>query len=208
MADFWEDRYMNDGKSGPGSRGIYRKKKWAIIKTVIPGIHDVIDVGCGDLDFWEGLDCEKYIGIDISETVISQNRIRRSEWSFIHADAGEYIKSLRAETVFCLDVLFHIMDDKNFTDILRNLCRYATKNLVIYTWDENPFSRMGAMRKGDIKHILFPSNNDGKFQYFRRLEEYSQIFGEGGLRLTHKERIGLDRLGAFYFFTVMRRHRR
>lgn len=205
MTDLWDDRYLNNSKSGLGSRGVYRKKKWEIINTVIPNIHDVVDVGCGDLVFWEGLDCEKYLGIDISETVIKQNRILRSKWSFLYADAGDYIKGLRAETVLCLDVLFHIMDDKNFTDILRNLCRYAKKNLVIYTWNENPFSRMGAMRNGDMKHLLFPSNNDGKYQYFRRLEEYYQIFEEGGLRLIHKEKIGLDPFGAFYFFTVMRR---
>jgi len=200
--EYWETRYLNKGKSGLGSSGAYRKKKWDIIKQRIPHIQDIIDVGCSNLEFWEGLDCEKYTGIDISETVIKQNRKLRPGWSFLHGKAEDYIEGLKAETVFCLDVLFHIMDYLKFTEILRNLCKYTSKNLVIYTWDENPFSRIAALKRGDIKHLLFPSNNDGEYQYFRRLEDYSQLFREGRLRLIHKEKIGLDPFGAFYFFTT------
>ena len=200
MADFWENRYLNKGKSGPGSRGIYREKKWGIIKKIVPDIHDVIDVGCGDLEFWEGLECKAYIGIDSSETVIKQNRRLRPEWDFIHGKAEDYIQDVIAETVFCLDVLFHIMDRLNFIDILINLCNYTSNNLVIYTWDENPFSRMAAFRRGDIKHLLFPSNNDGEYQCFRKLEEHLPLFETHGLKLIHKEKIGLDPFGAFYFF--------
>ena len=200
MAEYWEDRYLNKGKSGPGSRGAYRERKWDIINKLIPNIQDVIDVGCGDLEFWEGLDCEKYVGIDMSETVIKQNRTLRSRWGFIHGKAEDHIQDLKAETVFCLDVLFHIMNELNFTAILRNLCSYTSKNLVIYTWDENPFSRMAALKRHDIKYLLFPSDNDGKYQYFRPLEKFFFIFRRAGLQLIHKEKIGLDPFGAFYFF--------
>ena len=67
--EYWEARYLNNGTSGPGSRDFNKEKKWDIIKQRIPNIQDVIDVGCGDLAFWEGVECKKYVGIDISETM-------------------------------------------------------------------------------------------------------------------------------------------
>lgn len=203
--EYWEDRYLNKGTSGPGSRGYYKKKKWDIINQRIPPIHDVIDVGCGDLAFWEGVECKKYIGIDISETIINRNRQLKPRWTFFHRRAEEYIPNLKAETVFCIDILFHIMEHSCFTEILKNLCKYTSKYLVIYTWDENPFSRIGALRRLRkrnlyvLKYILSPSTNDGKYQYFRKLDGYFSLFESRGLKLTHKER--LDHFGALYFFT-------
>ena len=197
--EYWENRYLNKGISGPGSRGYYKEKRWDIINQRIPPIQDVIDVGCGDLAFWEGIECEKYIGIDISETIINRNRQLKPRWIFFHRRAEEYIPNLKAETVFCIGILFHIMEHSCFTEILKNLCKYTSKHLVIYTWDENPFSRTGALRRRDLKYILSPSTNDSKYQYFRKLEEYFPLFESRGLKLTHKER--LDHFGAFYFFT-------
>lgn len=71
---YWENRYRKGGTSGAGSTGEYRKWKWGIIESYVGNVDDVLDVGCGDLSFWEGRDCPKYLGLDISPTIIEKDR--------------------------------------------------------------------------------------------------------------------------------------
>ena len=73
--EYWEQRYSKGDTSGPGSIGKAREWKWSIIDEEIPLIDSVIDLGCGNLAFWEGRCPPKdYVGIDISPTIIRKNR--------------------------------------------------------------------------------------------------------------------------------------
>ena len=87
----------------------------------------MVDVGCGDLSFWVERDCEDYVGIDISSTVIEKNREERPKWQFMYANAKDRVEGLRKETVLCMDLLFHVMDEDSFIKILDNLCHYSKK---------------------------------------------------------------------------------
>lgn len=58
--------YRKGGNSGEGSGGKTRGWKWEQILSVIPNVESVVDIGCGDLRFWEGRKCESYVGVDIS----------------------------------------------------------------------------------------------------------------------------------------------
>jgi len=57
--DYWERHYSKGGSSGPGSIGNYRSWKWNTILEFENSIDDVIDIGCGDLSFWEGRNCSR-----------------------------------------------------------------------------------------------------------------------------------------------------
>src|SRR5207247_7199848 len=90
---YWEDRYRRGGIRGSGSVGDKRKWKWEIIEKYAKSTEDVIDVGCGDLSFWEGRDFpNRYVGIDISETILERNRKLRPGLTFLCASADEYLE--------------------------------------------------------------------------------------------------------------------
>jgi len=196
---YWDQRYNKDGISGRGSRGAEREWRWDLINNYIPSIDQVIDVGCGDLEFWKGKDCIDYTGIDFSEVIIQKNKEKRPDWKFINAPAEEYIEGIKAECVLCLGVLFHIMDDDAYQKILENLCKYSTKYIVIYTWVENPFSRINAFKRNKIRYVIFPSNTDGRYQYFRSLDDSLHLLDNHGFELINMTQMP-NKIGGFYFY--------
>jgi hypothetical protein len=210
---YWEKRYASGGTSGPGSIGADREWKWRVITEFLTVVNHVIDIGCGDLTFWEGRDCRDYTGLDASETIIDKNRLRRPGWSFINALAEKRIAGLNKECVFCFDLLFHIMDVEAFITILENLCLYSTKHIFIHTWMYNPFSRRrqiklflinmvkGHMRRSlySLKTALFTPYTDGNYQYFRQLEKYFYLFEKNGFELLEKRR-SPNNFGGMYVF--------
>lgn len=99
-----------------------------------------MDIGCGDLKFWEGRECRRYFGLDLSETIVKRNRMQRTNWRFQVGDASRHIAKLRGRVVFCLDMLFHVMDDGVFVKILDNLACYSDEWIFIYNWHTNPFN--------------------------------------------------------------------
>ena len=92
MDSYWEERYASGSDSGKGSIGDIRKWKWSIINTYLHHVKEVIDIGCGDLSFWEGVKCLDYVGIDISPTIIKANMAKRPDWIFITASVDVYQK--------------------------------------------------------------------------------------------------------------------
>jgi len=213
-AEYWEERYASGGISGQGSIGASREWKWKVVNSYFPKINHVIDVGCGDLTFWEGRDCEDYTGIDISETIIKDNIKKKPEWNFIISNAETYLEGVNSEYVFCFDTLFHIMDDDIFTAILENICRYSTKYIIIHTWIRNPLSIRKQIKKvllymarGRIKQGLTTLTRsistpytDGRYQYFRPLEQFIGIFKEYGFTLVEIRENPIDKIGAIYLF--------
>ena len=213
---YWEQRYFSGGTSGP-STTMGKHRTWKLIDQFVqdPNLLDVLDVGCGDLSFWDGRDCDDYIGIDFSKTVIDKNTKRRPRWHFIHANAENLIPGLTREIVLCMSVLFHIMDEGRFRSILHNLCHYSRNYIFIYTWKNNPFSRGNRMRRFldkimrlRIRSALFVLYDlmqnkvkvtDNKYEYFRSLDPYLHVFREHGFSLLGIEE-NPDQIGALYVF--------
>ncbi len=171
-------------------------------------------MGCGDLSFWEERDCKNYIGIDISKTIIERNRILRPDWEFICADAATRIEGLKKEVVFCFDIIFHIMDEKTYLNLLNNLCHYSSDYIFINTWIDNPFSVKQKVKKlvkaisgvnvrkaiSSLKKIF--NNNkitDGEYQYYRPVENVFKIFNTNGFQLLGIEETP-DEIGSIYVF--------
>ena len=192
---FWNKKYEDGGISGLGSIGKYRAWKWLKIKQVIGDFKSVIDVGCGDLRFWQHPIASKmvkkqkdfkYLGIDISDFIIEKNNVFAPNFEFLvapsHIDQGR-----QAEVLLCLDLLFHIMDDINFEMTLEHLCSSAEKWIVIYTWKRNPFEHQYRF-------------TDGKSQYFRKLQDYNYVFDGNGFKLQAFFNVPYDNYGRLYFF--------
>lgn len=134
---YWDNLYRTYG-SGLGSRGEYRNWKWQIIDRFSPDMKSVIDVGCGDITFWNGHKFPaKYTGIDFSSVIISRNRKLCPDQTFIEADAQDRLQ-ISADTVLCLDLVFHIMREEVLIKIIENLRDYTLKTLYINGWNFEP----------------------------------------------------------------------
>lgn len=207
--NYWKDRYRQGGTSGNGSVGDERAWKWKIIDRYIPNLESVVDVGCGDLSFWLGRKHKDYVGVDVSETILKRNESSHPEWRFILASSDKFINGLEKECVFCFDLLFHIMNEDSFVKTLHNICHYSSRYVLIHTWKHNPFSRPYALRKFlenpdflTLKYVVFPSNTDMKYQYFRLLNDYYDIFQKYSFQLLG-EHENPNKEGCMYVFKKM-----
>jgi len=175
--EYWEGRYKRGHSSGAGALGYQKIWKWRVITSHVKPVDNVIDVGCGDLRFWAGRGCQAYLGIDISPTVIKSNREKRPTWKFICGDVCEYIEGITAPIVFCLDVVYHIMNEERVPLLLRNLCRYSTDLIFIYTTFQNT---------GGATHIRYHD-----------VDKYLDIFSQ--FELQEKKPLGKGNVGMYVF---------
>ena len=209
--NYWEQRYSKSGTSGEGSLGTHRDWKWKTISNYAGRVDNVIDVGCGDLSFWDGKNCQTYTGIDISGTIVRKNLGLRPDWNFICSDASVR-QSVRAPVVFCFDVLFHIMDDGVYKSILTNLMAYSDQWIFLYTWVKNPLSTFEARRqifldslKGlklgfALNTLVNPVRSDARYQTYRDFREFIPHFQSNGYRLVSLEKYPYDDVGGMYIF--------
>jgi hypothetical protein len=215
---YWEGNYRKGGTSGPGSVGSLRQWKWENIVKYSGPITEVIDVGCGDLSFWEGkTPPSRYVGIDISQTIIDRNRERWPSSTFICSSADRTLELEQARIVFCLDVLFHIMDDGIYENILANLMRYSSEWIFVYTWRKNPFASPIFRTRVAFSSILHGKiglglanvgdrSSDGVYQKYRKFEDYLPLFLENGFAIKNNETSGrLEDLGSLYVFQHLKR---
>jgi len=165
---FWENRYKKGGHSGSERKGIPRWWKWKQIKKYTDA-NDVIDVGCGDLDFWKGRNVEKYIGIDVSPSLIKQNMKKRPNWKFM-LGGGEITHDISSQDVFCMEMLYHIMDDDVYVQILKNLTKYSKRYIFILNWTRNPIERL-ERHKGH------------HYQKYRAFDKYIPLLEAEGFKL-------------------------
>jgi ubiquinone/menaquinone biosynthesis C-methylase UbiE len=187
--NYWDNRYQTGGTSGCGSIGELRDWKWGIIKKYNPELTSVIDIGCGDMRFWDNQPLPSdYTGIDISETIIKRNKQKYPEGKFNVASSTELLP-ITSDSVFCLDMLFHIMEKDDYIKTLENCCIYSKKYIFIYTWLINPLK----------KWIFFEKEKDSYERY------YDPILLQGittskGFSCIAREQNTIDKYGAMFIF--------
>lgn len=139
MAYDWDKHYKNGGVSGdPADYAKGRAWKMDIIKRYCNLDTDwIADVGCGDLQFWDGKLPKNYIGMDISCDIIRKNQVKYPLPLFICANAATPT-TMKVDTVLCFDVLWHIINDRDYECILKNIANNAGKTAIIFTWSANP----------------------------------------------------------------------
>lgn len=209
--DYWRWRFNAELGTGALNEAQVNWKWEQIARTLAPegyltnGEHQtidarVLDVGCGDLYFWESskaLPPKGYIGLDFIKEIIDDNRIKTRAhkfkpggrtwdtqyWEFIHAGAEDYVEGLESPAVFCIDVLYHILDSDKYLRVLDNLARYSTDLLLIHTWKRNPF---------------YPEDTDGLYQKWWPPAMLKNALGSE-FKLVH-EADNPNKIGVFYGF--------
>ena len=150
-ADYWESRYAKGGDSGWGSYGLLAEFKAEVLNRFIqlPGVHSVVELGCGDGNQLSLLRCPNYIGLDISPKAIELCQTRfvgDSSRTFVVYHPGiTDIDLLRSDLALSLDVIYHLVEERTFSRYMTDLFRAAVRYVVIYSDDVD--------RPGESVHI-------------------------------------------------------
>lgn len=139
---YWEARYAAGGTSGPGSYGELARWKAETLNTLVAreGVESVVEFGCGDGAQLALADYPRYLGLDVSPTVIERCRARFSGDATrqfeVYTPASEPPPIPIADLALSLDVLYHLLEDDVFERYLRDLFASARRFVVIYSSDD------------------------------------------------------------------------
>lgn len=207
----WDEHYKKGGQSGdPEDYKLSRRWKYQLLHLYYDLNKDtIIDVGCGDLQFWGDIEHppDKYTGLDISNTIIQKHKINHPTRKFICTSATNRIPDLHADVVICFDMLWHILDDDDYVSILKNIKQYSDNYIYIYTWNSNPFrtdlkTRIYTTAVNLIKHHKFTLNiiDDGGYQKYHDFEKIALPIFEPEFTLIEKFNNTTWKYGTMYIF--------
>ena len=136
-AEVFSKIYKEDlwhGGSGAGSKLENVKEYVEILQKYIdkPEIKTVLDLGCGDWQFFKFLDLSSvsYLGVDVVESVIESNSTlySASNIKFISRDITTY-EIPKADLIICKDVLQHL-SNKDVVTILVKIITSSKFSLI------------------------------------------------------------------------------
>ena len=137
---FWNNRYKNYPQlgSGVGSRGEILDYKRRLLKYVtFPFIDSkVLDVGCGDLELTKTMKFNNYLGIDISNEALELCRQKRPDWEFKNLPISNLNDVF--DLVICFDVLIHQSNNKDFENLINEICNKSQKRVLIGAYATEP----------------------------------------------------------------------
>jgi trans-aconitate methyltransferase len=138
---YWEKRYKENGNSGSGSYNNLAIFKAEIINNFINinKIITIIDYGVGDGNQLKLINTEhkKYIGIDVSPTII-----KKCKETFINDSTKTFfleneVNNQQAELVLSCDVIYHLIEDDVYNTYMNNLFNMSSKFVIIYAKNAN-----------------------------------------------------------------------
>jgi len=159
---YWEKRYKKGGHSGKGSYGILAKYKAEVVNSFIKknSIKTVIEFGSGDGNQIKLMDYKNYIGLDISQSAIDRcNELFQDDPTkkFVLYDPTSFKqdKRYRSDLVLSLDVLYHILDDKDYSKTIEDMLSVADKYIIFYTtlFDDDK-KQFGHIKSRDVRKEL------------------------------------------------------
>ncbi|MHA1288567.1 MAG: methyltransferase domain-containing protein [Candidatus Thorarchaeota archaeon] len=153
-SEYWEVRYRNKGTSGKGSYGKLAIFKSEVINNFIKkhNIRSVIDFGCGDGNQASFINCENYIGYDVSRTVVERCRERfKGDRSKTFTDSVEGLE--KADLTLSCEVIFHLVEFSKFAEHLQQLFTFSKRYVIIFS--SNEYTRIPQPRH--VKHREFTS---------------------------------------------------
>lgn len=136
---YWNSRYAEGRDSGEGSRGENARAKARFVNELIRehGVHSMVDWGCGDGQVLEHITGDvAYVGVDVSGVVLNKIQTRNPDRFFVlHERTSEATHWLEADLALSMDVIFHLVNDKDYHDYLLSLFGSARKIVAIYSTD-------------------------------------------------------------------------
>ena len=168
---YWQDRYVNGGNSGSGSYGVFCDYKATVINNFVKQfkIETVLELGCGDGNQLSLFDIPIYVGQDISQKCVEQNKIRFPQHTFITStdDIGGF------DLTMSLDVVFHLIENELYHQYIQDLFNLSDRFVMIYAPNEDKTIAQ------HVKYRKFTDDTPLDFKLFKHIVnplkgEYSQ----------------------------------
>lgn len=132
---YWENRYANGGNSGAGSYDHLAEFKATVLNNFFSRykIQSVVEYGCGDGNQLSMLHMKKYIGYDVSPTVISMNqeKFKDSKTKSFRCIDDSTTTFEDAQAILSLDVIFHLTEDDVFHRYMNRLFSHPGASYVV-----------------------------------------------------------------------------
>lgn len=123
--------------SGPGSKLEYTKNIRKVLPELVERfkINSMIDVPCGDLNWFSEINFKKkinYYGFDIVDEIIQNNKYNYKNRRNFHFEKKDAIKDKlpKVDLIFCRDLIIHFPNDA-VIELLRNFIKSGSKYLLI-----------------------------------------------------------------------------
>jgi len=138
--NYWENRYAGGGNSGDGSYGRLAVFKSDFINKFIENynIHSAVEMGSGDGHQLSSINYANYTGMDVSATAVNfcQKKFEGDNTKkFILYEPNNFFpdNALKADLALSLDVLYHIIEEKNYLKYLEDLFSLGEKYVIVYS---------------------------------------------------------------------------
>jgi hypothetical protein len=171
---YWDQRYKNGGDSGAGSQPVIAAKKAALLSR-LPWISSVVEIGCGDFQFgrrvMEQFHAARYWGYDVSREIVERNQklygLPRVQF---FPFTGSHL--LPCDLLLCVDVLFHIIEDGDYYEMLHTLKEAKWRHLAVTAYEyDGPSSSHLRIRRFDprwfgepiVKEVI---EEDGSLMFY------------------------------------------
>ena len=140
--DFWNDRYSTNMEkgSGPGSRGDILEFKSRLISEHMKNhdVRSILDLGCGDIEILKDLQIERYLGVDISDVIVTRNQNIKPNWQFVCSDIGQVSIDSDFDMTLCLDVLIHQKHRSDYESIATKVFEVNSPVIVVSGYTRKP----------------------------------------------------------------------
>jgi SAM-dependent methyltransferase len=139
-AQYWEDRYRLGGNSGAGSYNRLARFKSEVLNDFVRQnqISSVIEFGCGDGAQVELAEYPRYVGVDVSITVIHMCRQRyRNDPSKTFFTTDTLPSDAAADLALSLDVIYHLVEEPVFDAYMHQLFKGARHFVAIYSSNDD-----------------------------------------------------------------------
>ena len=139
--DYWIKRYEVGGNSGAGSYGNLAEYKAEFLNDFVKKtcVSSVIEFGCGDGNNLGLFEFPNYLGLDISDLVIKNNRMKFKHdlnLAFLVSDA-QHKFTFKADLTLSLDVIYHLIEDTVFESYMSALFDSSNQFVIIYSSNED-----------------------------------------------------------------------
>lgn len=140
VTQYWEERYRAGRGSGPsGAKSVVRAKADFINRLYARfDIKSQIDFGCDDGRLMKLLDVQRFVGVDVSDTLLSGLRTQFAgddRFKFLHL--RQLDEASPCDLATSLDVVHHLVDDESYAAYIKRLFKFSTKVVCIYSSDED-----------------------------------------------------------------------
>ncbi len=174
-AEYWNNRYLEGGSSGPGSCGVLAEFKAHFLNRYVAehNISSVVEFGCGDGNQLSLARYPAYIGLDTAAAAIVRcgmhfsADVSKSFYLYSPTAFFDDCRLFHADLSISLDVIYHLVEDEIYERYMNHLFLSADKYVIIYSSNDPNLNKNAAPH---VKHRNFTSWIENNMPEWRLLE--------------------------------------